>query len=95
MDFNSLKILKAINKYPDGVDIDVIVNKTKIPKDDFVEIVMDLERNHYIKFVRSGFAETTNKGKTYRAVCFKEWISIHLISILALIVSIIALFRTF
>lgn len=88
MDFNSLKILKAINKYPDGVDIDVIVNKTKIPKDDFVEIVMDLERNHYIKFVRSGFAETTNKGKTYFSSLFFK----NILSIIAIIISIIALF---
>ncbi len=93
MDFNSLKVLHIINKYSDETDIDVIVNKSKIPKDDFVEIMMYLEKHEYIKFTHSGYVESTNKGKTYFSKIFISWIINNFLAIIAIIISIIALYN--
>lgn len=95
MDLHSYKILKTINKYSDEVDIDIISDKVNIPKDDFVEIVSNLHEEGYLKFPKGGFVETTNKGKTFISNCILSWLSKNIISILALIVSVIALIRTF
>jgi len=88
LDFNSYKILKIINKYPNEVDIDVLVSKSNVPKDDFLEILFNLRDFGYIKFVRDGYVESTNKGKTYKSVSRNKWISEHIVETIALIFSI-------
>ena len=93
MDFNSLKILYLINQFTDEVDIDIICSKSRIPKDDFIEIIFCLEENAYIKFVRNGYVESTNKGKTYFSHLLVEWLSHNILAIIAIIISIIALFN--
>lgn len=93
MDYKSYKVLKIINKYSEGTDIDVIRQKTNVPKDDFIEIVEFLLNNNYIKFPNNGYVESTNKGKTYTLNNVKNWFINNSISIIAIIISIIALFK--
>lgn len=93
MDFNSFKILQEINKYNDLVDTDVILEKVKLPKDDFLEILYELKKNHYIKLPGDAMVETTNKGKTFLSSCILSWLIHNSLSIIAIIISIIALFN--
>lgn len=96
MDFNSLKILKFLckNKNNRYSIISLCEQFPKISKDHVVEVVNTLYKNNYIKYVTDTSIKVTNKGKTYFSVVFLNWISTNIIAILALIVSIIALFRT-
>lgn len=94
MDINTKKVLKAINKYHDEVDIDLILNKVNLPKDDFLEILYDLEKEYYIRITSRNNIETTNKGKTYWSSSILNWLSEHIIESLALLISIIAMIES-
>ena len=89
MDFNSIKILHEINKYPDLVDSDIILKKVNLPKDDFIEILYNLKSNGYIKLPGDAMVESTNKGKTFILNIILSWIFNNLIAILALILAIL------
>lgn len=95
MDFNTKKILKIINKMSKKsyIDIDTVVNKSNIPKDDFIEIMDNLFKNDFIKFPNNGYVETTNKGKTYLQTIKFKWFYDNILSIIAIIISIIALLK--
>lgn len=93
MDFNSLKILHIINKASTEIDIKIVLSKSKIPEDDFYEIMYYLEREKYIKFPIGGYAESTNKGKTYFSRLISNWLINNVLSVIAIIISIIALFN--
>lgn len=89
MDLNSIKILHEINKYSDLVDSDIILEKVKIPKDDFIEILYNLKLNGYIKLPGDAMVESTNKGKTFIVSLVISWLSHNIIAIIALIIAIL------
>lgn len=98
MDYQTRKVLKYINK--NSTKNFSLIRLTyvfpNISKDYLIEIVNYLRQNKYIKYVGvNGYIKPTNKGKTYFSVACSNWILKNIIAILALIVSIIALFRTF
>lgn len=88
MDINSIKVLHTINKYSDEVNPDKILKEVNLPKDDFLEILYNLQKEHYIKNTNRNTIETTNKGKTFIFNIILSWISNNLIAILALIIAI-------
>lgn len=96
MDKNSKKILKYLcNHISNNYNIINLSKKfSKIPKDHLVEIINSLYKENYIRYVNDSCIKVTNKGITYVSLCRFTWISENIISILALIVSIIALIRT-
>lgn len=93
MDFNSLKVLNIINKLSKETDIDIVFNKSKLAEDDFYEIINNLEKNDYIRFPIGGYVESTNKGKTYFSKLIFHWLASNFLAIIAIIISIIALFK--
>ena len=93
MDYNSLKILHLLNKFTKEVDSEIILKKSNLPYDDFVEIMNNLNKSDYIRFVGNGFVETTNKGKTFFPNSLIKWIFNNILAIIAIIISIIALFN--
>ena len=93
MDFNSLKILHKINKSAKPINVEILLNKCKIPKNDFYEIMYSLERDQYIRFPQGGYAESTNKGKTYFSKHILNWLINNILAVIAIIISIIALFN--
>lgn len=93
MDFNSLKILHIINKKSKETDIEIILSESNLPEDDFYEIMYSLEREKYIRFPIGGYVESTNKGKTYFSKLIASWLINNILAIIAIIISIIALFN--
>ena len=93
MDFNSLKILHIINKKSKEIDVKIILSESNLPEDDFYEIMYSLEREKYIKFPIGGYVESTNKGKTYFSKLITNWLINNVLAIIAIIISIIALFN--
>lgn len=89
MDINSIKVLHTINQYSDEIDSETILNKVNLPKDDFLEILVDLKHHNYIKYTQRGNIETTNKGKTFILSIILSWLSNNLLAIIALIVAIL------
>ena len=61
--------------------------------DDFIEIMNNLNKSDYIRFVGNGFVETTNKGKTFFPNSLIKWVLNNILAIIAIIISIIALFN--
>lgn len=104
MDKNSKKILKFLCKNKSNYyNLINLSNKfPKIPKDHLVEIVHSLYKEKYIKYISDSSIKVTNKGFTFNSAIRSAWISEHIVETLALIVSfvsliisIIALVRTF
>lgn len=97
MDHQSKKILKYINKHNYMKFSIAELHKIfpDISKDYLIEIIHNLNKQDYIKFVGDCSIKSTNKGKTYFSSSRSNWISKNIISILALIVSILAFIRTF
>lgn len=93
MDFNSLKVLHIINKTSKETDVKIILSKSKLPEDDFYEIMYSLEKENFIKFPIGGYVEPTNKGKTYFSKLIANWLVNNVLAIIAIIISIIALFN--
>ena len=93
MDFNSLKVLHIINKTSKETDVKIILSKSKLPEDDFYEIMYSLEKENFIKFPIGGYVESTNKGKTYFSKLIANWLINNVLAIIAIIISIIALFN--
>ena len=93
MDFNSLKVLHIINKSSKEKDVKLILSESELPEDDFYEIMYSLEQEKYIKFPVGGYAESTNKGKTYFSKLIINWLINNVLAIIAIIISIIALFN--
>ena len=93
MDFNSLKVLHIINKISKETDVEIILSKSKLPEDDFYEIMHSLEQEKYIKFPIGGYVESTNKGKTFFSKLIATWLINNILAIIAIIISIIALFN--
>lgn len=97
MDKNTYKILKFFNSHPKDVFSisEIAKSYPNISTRDIREMVLLLRENGYLRFVGDAQFQATNKGKTYKNVNRTKWISKNIIAILALIVSVIALFRTF
>lgn len=93
MDFNSLKVLHIINKTSKETDVKIILSESKLPEDDFYEIMYSLEKENFIKFPVGGYVESTNKGKTYFSKLTANWLLNNILAIIAIIISIIALFN--
>ena len=93
MDFNSKKILKFLIKNKDKHFSVAELSKifSKISKDHIIEIVNNLYKNKYVKYVGDASIKITNKGETYLKVQQNEWISQNLVSILALVLSFVAI----
>lgn len=92
MDYQSKKILKYLNKHS-SMKFSISELHTIFPnidKDYLIEIVHNLNKNNYIKFIGNSSIRSTNKGKTYFYISRSNWISQHIVSILALIVSFLA-----
>lgn len=97
MDKNTRKILKFYNAHPNDLFSMSSVSKifSNFSTKDIKEITNFLCDSGYLRIVSGNLYQSTNKGKTYNKVVFNNWISKNIVSIFALIVSIIALFRTF
>lgn len=95
MDYKSKKVLKYLNKH--GSMTFSLAKLFKIfpdiDKDYLVEIIHNLNKNDYIKFIGDSSIKSTNKGKTYFYSLFINWLSNNLLAIIAIIISIIALFK--
>lgn len=94
MDFSYFKFMNYINKHKKIDWIDLTID-FKISKSEAREIVKRLRENGYISSVGDTGYLPTIKGKNFILDYFMRWLGINLIAILALIVSIIALIRTF
>ena len=92
MDKNTYKVLKFYNSHPtECYSVSTIAKWfPKLTARDLLEIVNYLYKNGYLRFHGDNLFQTTNKGKTYKSVNRKEWISKHIVAILALIVSVLA-----
>ena len=58
---------------------------------DLIDILNSLCKEDYLRIISDSKYYITNKGKTYKSLSIKSWLSEHLIETLALIVSILAL----
>lgn len=103
MDYQSKKVLKFLNKHTKhNFTLSQLWNHfSNIPEDDLIEILLSLRDSGYVKITFDSEFESTNKGKTYFSVNRSKWISEHIIETLAfivafvaLLVSIVSLFRT-
>jgi hypothetical protein len=104
LDKNSYKILKFFNSHPNEMYSASTVYKMfpKLLPKDILEILRNLHSDEYLRVIRDSCYQSTNKGKTYPRVRVYEWLSEHIVETLALIiafisliVSIVALVRTF
>lgn len=97
MDKNSKKILNFLCKHESNHYSIISLSKEfpKIPKDHLIEIIHSLYKENYIRYVGDSSITVTNKGMTHIPVSRSIWISKNIVAILALIVSVIALIRTF
>ena len=97
MDKNTQKILKFYNAHPNDLFSMSSVYKIfpNISPKDIIEITNFLCNNGYLRIVSGNLYQSTNKGKTHDKVVFDDWILKNIVSIFALIASIIALCRTF
>lgn len=93
MDFNTKKILKFLikNKNKNFSIIKLSESFPKISKDHLIEIINNLYKDKYIKYVGDTSIKITNKGITYISVIRDAWLSEHIIEILALITAFISL----
>lgn len=92
MDKNTYKILKFYNSHPkDRFSVSSIAKWfPDLSTRDLLEMVGYLRQNGYLRFCGDNLYQATNKGKTYRYVSRKNWLSKNIIAILALVVSILA-----
>lgn len=93
MDFSYIKFLNYFNKnaVSTASNLCEIFNVTPAEAD---EIVFILHKNGYLYYYQNEY-KTTYKGKHFILSAIFSFININIIDILALIVSIIALIRTF
>lgn len=104
MDKNTLKVLKFYNSHSQEMYSIAATCKifSNISTNDMKEILEFLYSNGYLRIIQGNLYQSTLKGKSYKAISRNKWISEHIvetfaliISFLSLIVSIIALIRTF
>lgn len=95
MDHNSKRILKFLNKNRTMIFSLLKLSQEfpDIDKDYLIEIVDNLKKNGYVKFVGSASIKSTNKGKTYFSSSLINWLYNNALAIVAIIISIIALFK--
>lgn len=91
MDFSYFKYLPYINKQ-DKISYKNICDKFGISKEDAKNILMTLARNDYLAHSADIYYKTTFKGKHFLKSIVLEWLFRNLLSIIAIIISIIALF---
>lgn len=94
MDKSFYKFVNYINKRK-IVSLDELESKFKLNSYEAFEITKTLCKNEYIIPLGDDEYQATYKSKTYKKSSFLNWLYKNIISILALIVSIIALVRTF
>lgn len=94
MDKSFNKFLNYINKRK-IVSLDELESKFKLSPYEAFEIITTLCKNEYIIPLGDDKYQATYKSKTYKKSSFLDWFYKNIIAILALIVSIIALLRTF
>ncbi len=92
MDKSFNKFLKYINKN-NIVSLDDFENKFKLNTYETYEIIKTLQKNNYIISLGDDEYQATYKSKTYKKSSFLDWIYANWLSIIAIIVSIIALFK--
>lgn len=92
MDKSFNKFLKYINKN-NIVSLDDFENKFKLNTYETYEIIKTLQKNNYIISLGDDEYQATYKSKTYKNSSFLDWIYANWLSIIAIIVSIIALFK--
>lgn len=92
MDFSYFKYLPYINKQ-DRVSYKDICNKFGIVKSDAQNILITLAKNDYLKHSSDIYYKSTFKGKHFFKSILLEWLFRNLLSIVAIIISIIALFN--
>lgn len=92
MDKNTRKILNFLNSHPNEFYSPATVLKIfpNLNPKDILEILNFLSTNNYVRVVSNNLYQSTNKGKNYKSVNRKKWISNHIVAVLALIVSIFA-----
>lgn len=92
MDKNTCKVLNFFNANPSNRYSVGTVAKffPKLSPKDLLEITDNLHKDGYLRFCGTNLFQSTNKGKTYKSVSRKEWLSKHIVAVLALIVSILA-----
>ena len=87
------KVLNYINS-SESIPISLKKLSEKFPKieiDYLIEILYYLKFEDYIKFSDDKTIRSTVKGKTYNTVKRNNWLSSHIIEVLSLLISIIAI----
>lgn len=92
MDKNTRKILNFFNAHSNEMYSASTVYKMfpNFLTKDILEIIHYLCDNGYLRIIKDNLYQSTNKGKTYKAVSRSNWISKHIVAILALVVSVLA-----
>lgn len=94
MDKSFNKFVNYINKRK-TISLDELEIKFNLTPYETYEIIKTLYKNKYIIPLGDDEYQATYKSKTYKKSFFLSWFSQNIIAILALIVSIVALIRTF
>lgn len=92
MDQSFNKFVNYINKNK-IVSIDDLETKFKLSPYEAYEIIQTLHKNKYIIALGDNEYQATYKSKTYKKSSFLTWLYNNWLSIIAIIISIIALFK--
>ncbi len=92
MDKSFNKFIKFFNKHSE-VSVDELMNSFNIGLIDAVEIIKTLHKNQYIIPLGNNKYKSTYKAKTITESSILSWLYNNWLSIIAIIISIIALFN--
>ena len=92
MDKSFNKFVRYFNKHSE-VSIDELRSVFKLELIETVEIIRTLSQNKYIISIGDNKYQSTYKAKTYIKSSLISWISNNWLSVIAIVISIIALFK--
>lgn len=91
LDKNSKKVLKFFIKNNNANSFATISSHfTKYSNLDLIDILNHLCKKGYLRIIGDSKYYLTNKGKTYKNLSIKLWLSEHIVETSALIISILA-----
>lgn len=91
LDKNSKKVLKFFIKNNDTNSFAAISSHfSKYSHLDLIDILNHLHKEGYLRIIGDSKYYLTNKGKTYKNLSTKLWLSEHIVETSALIISILA-----